>query len=240
MAAANFPSSPNNGDTFSVGTTLYTYNNTKGYWDATPNGSAINLGSVGQHIIPTSDVTYDLGSSTKRFKDLYLSGSSINLGGQDISATSSGIQLPEVTIGTGTTTIKLGVASDGSLEQTPTVAGTAGTKVKSTTPFSAVLAQQGTLSLFTGTARWYAPENLNIIGIVPRINTAADGNVSIRINKNGVSQKTATIPTGNTTVAVSSPTFSMTEGQYITVDVTAIGTDSKGENLNVLFKYKLT
>ena len=130
MAAVDFPSSPSNGDTKTVGSTTYTYNSTKGYWDATPTGSAIQLSSVGEHILPSTDVTYDLGSSTKRFRDLYLSGSSINLGGQTMTATSSGIQLPEVTIGTGNTTIKLGVASDGSLQQTPTVSGSAGSQVQ--------------------------------------------------------------------------------------------------------------
>ena len=43
MTAVNFPNSPSNGDTHTVGTTTYTYNSTKGYWDATPTGSSINL-----------------------------------------------------------------------------------------------------------------------------------------------------------------------------------------------------
>jgi hypothetical protein len=33
-----------------------------------------------QHLIPTTNVTYDLGTSTKRFRDLYLSGSTIYIG----------------------------------------------------------------------------------------------------------------------------------------------------------------
>ena len=168
MTAVNFPSSPSNGDTITVGSTTYTYNSTKGYWDATPTGSAINLGSVGEHVLPSTDVTYDLGSSTKKWRDLYLSGSSINLGGQDITATSSGIQLPEVTIGTGNTTIKLGVASDGSLQQTPTVSGSTGSQVQtvaltdlSVTSASAssggALAYNNTTGVFT-----YTPPDLTV------------------------------------------------------------------------------
>jgi hypothetical protein len=38
------------------------------------------LGNVSGDIVPTTDITYDLGSPTKRFKDLYLSGNSIFLG----------------------------------------------------------------------------------------------------------------------------------------------------------------
>lgn len=46
-------------------------------------------------IIPTADVTYDLGSASKRFKDLYLSGNSIHLGGAVLSANVDGsIALP--------------------------------------------------------------------------------------------------------------------------------------------------
>ena len=42
------------------------------------------------NIIPNVDVTYDLGSPTKRFKDLYLSGNTIDLGGAKISADLNG------------------------------------------------------------------------------------------------------------------------------------------------------
>jgi hypothetical protein len=43
------------------------------------------LGDVSGHIIPDTDVTYDLGSSTHKFRDLYLSGNSIYLGGGQLS-----------------------------------------------------------------------------------------------------------------------------------------------------------
>lgn len=43
-----------------------------------------------QHIIPASTNTYSLGSSDRQWKDLYLSGASINLGDTIISANSSG------------------------------------------------------------------------------------------------------------------------------------------------------
>lgn len=49
-------------------------------------GGSVDLSSVAQSILPSTDVTYDLGSSTKRWKDLFLSGSTINLGGALIKA----------------------------------------------------------------------------------------------------------------------------------------------------------
>lgn len=45
-------------------------------------------------LLPTADVTYDLGSASYRWKDLYLSGSSIKLGSATITATGTAINLP--------------------------------------------------------------------------------------------------------------------------------------------------
>ena len=58
--------------------------------DAT--NSSINLdGTVKGHIIPDQNEVYNLGSSTRRFNDLFLSGTTIDLGGTTM--TSSGGKL---------------------------------------------------------------------------------------------------------------------------------------------------
>ena len=46
--------------------------------------------SVGGHIIPTADVTYDLGNASYQFKDLYLSGSTIHLGNTSLKTDGNG------------------------------------------------------------------------------------------------------------------------------------------------------
>lgn len=57
--------------------------------------AAINLDqTIKSNVIPAVDITYDLGSASKRFKDLYLSGSSINLGNATITATGAAVNLP--------------------------------------------------------------------------------------------------------------------------------------------------
>ena len=61
-----------------------------------------------------------MGSSTKKFKDLHLSGTTLNLGSQTLSADASGIIVPELTIGTGTNKVKLAAKTDGTLETTGT------------------------------------------------------------------------------------------------------------------------
>jgi hypothetical protein len=53
-------------------------------------GNNISTTLQTQHIIPASNNTFDLGSTTKRFRDLYLQGSTINLGATTISANSLG------------------------------------------------------------------------------------------------------------------------------------------------------
>jgi hypothetical protein len=53
--------------------------------------------SVAGSIVPTTNVAYDLGSTTYRFKDLYLSGSTIDLGGVLISAAAGSVSFPGLT-----------------------------------------------------------------------------------------------------------------------------------------------
>ena len=50
--------------------------------------------NLSESLLPTSNVTYDLGSATYRWRDLYLSGSSIKLGDATITATGTAVNLP--------------------------------------------------------------------------------------------------------------------------------------------------
>jgi len=84
-----------------------------------PHGDGTLL-TDSQHLIPNEDEVYDLGSPTKRWKDLNVSATTIFLGDQPISANANGIVLPELTIGTGTNTVKLTASSDGKLKQIST------------------------------------------------------------------------------------------------------------------------
>jgi Major tropism determinant N-terminal domain len=55
----------------------------------------INLdGTVKGNIIPNTNEIYDIGSASNRFKDLYLSGSSIELGAATITSVGSVVNLP--------------------------------------------------------------------------------------------------------------------------------------------------
>ena len=60
----------------------------------TLNNKTLGATTIAGHIIPDTDVTYDLGSATYRFRDLYLSGSSIKLGGATLTASGSALTIP--------------------------------------------------------------------------------------------------------------------------------------------------
>jgi hypothetical protein len=80
--AINFPNNPINGDTHVVDNITYTYDSAKGKWDISDQSTVYgNLASIGQSIIPNADEQYDLGSGSFRWRDLYLSGTTIDLGG---------------------------------------------------------------------------------------------------------------------------------------------------------------
>ena len=62
-------------------------------------GGGLNPDKVDADLIPVLDATFDLGSPTKTFKDLYLSGSSLVIGGTTMVASELTV-LDSVTVGT--------------------------------------------------------------------------------------------------------------------------------------------
>ena len=65
----------------------------------------INGATIGGSLIPSANATYDLGSSTNKFKDLYLSGSTLYLDAATIALHSGNVQLAH---SGNTTTIPIG------------------------------------------------------------------------------------------------------------------------------------
>jgi hypothetical protein len=86
----------------------YTYDGTSNYWvDVTSETFSSTAGSqlldttIQGNLVPSANITYSLGTTTKRFKDLFLSGTTIDLGGATIKtdATSGAIALiPQPTV----------------------------------------------------------------------------------------------------------------------------------------------
>jgi len=59
------------------------------YGNISPTPGLASIYSTG-HIVPTANVTYDLGTNANRFRSLYLSGSTIYLGNATITTSSTG------------------------------------------------------------------------------------------------------------------------------------------------------
>ena len=81
--------------------------------------------TIAGNIIPSPSVTYNLGSPTNRFKDLYLSGTTINLGNAQIQsdATSGGILLIPTPTANVPNPTALFISSNGSLTTIQTTGG---------------------------------------------------------------------------------------------------------------------
>lgn len=77
--AANAAAANGAGLTVDGANATFTYTSADDRWN-------INKGmNITGALVPTSDVTYDLGTSSLRWKDLYLSGNTIDLGGTKLS-----------------------------------------------------------------------------------------------------------------------------------------------------------
>jgi hypothetical protein len=55
--------------------------------------ATIDFENIASNVIPSANITYDLGSSTNRWRDLWLSGNTINIGAGTISAANGNITI---------------------------------------------------------------------------------------------------------------------------------------------------
>lgn len=91
----NFPNSPQINDIYSVpGGATYTWTGVRWQISAASGGGGGmgNLHAIASNIFPAHNQVYDLGHDTRRWRDLYLSGSSLVLGNIKIVAGASGLQ----------------------------------------------------------------------------------------------------------------------------------------------------
>lgn len=82
------------------------------------------------------------------------------------------------------------------------------------------------------------PFDLQIVGISANLGTTADNIVGIDVKNNGVSAKTVSFSPNITTTNIVAPFFTMNAEDYLTVDITSIGTNSVGQDLYLQFTYK--
>lgn len=96
--------------------------------------------------------------------------------------------------------------------------------------------QEGTLAVTTGTARWYAPRNITINKIEGFLGTAGTGSsTTFATLVNGSQSRTDSISAGSTSSSTTGLSISVSDGQYLTVNITAVGTNAA--DLSVKFYY---
>ena len=103
------PSNPTVGDIWydTVNDVMYryTFDSSSTYWLDFTSDSVTNVntnGTITQSLIPTVNGAFDLGSATNRFRTLYVTSSTIDLGGVLISAVNGALQVGGSSVFTGT------------------------------------------------------------------------------------------------------------------------------------------
>ena len=106
-----------------------------------------------------------------------------------------------------------------------------------------VVRQYGYILVANGTDRWYPAAATTVSKIVVRVATAPTGAaLNIRINKvSGGSTTTTTmsVSAGQTKAENNSPSLTLSYDDYVTVDVTQVGSTEAGRDLQVIFTYSI-
>ena len=101
------------------------------------------------------------------------------------------------------------------------------------------LVKSGDLNIFTGTEKWYSVDSITFLDYNLFLGTAPVGNnLTVVINKNGVAVQTLVVASTQTSVTGIS-SFTMVPSDYITIDITSIGTDTTGSDLTLVLTYSV-
>ena len=88
-----------------------------------------------------------------------------------------------------------------------------------------------------GTSRLYLSSDVTLNEVVANIEVGPVGSdLDLRINKNGSSATTLTIADSSTSATIT-PNISFVSGDYITVDITSVGSSTAGTNLHMALKF---
>lgn len=218
--AVSFPSNPVSGDEHINNGSVYVYDATKGIWNSK---ATLTTGDVqGFNLQPASATPSDTAPANPDTGDMWYDTANLDLyvynGNFWVQTNTEAVPVPEdVSDLTDTTGLITNVVA---------------------------LTHTGELSTYTGTKRWYAPKNITINKIKARVDTAPTGaGVVIQINRtttgNVTTNQQLTIADGTTLISDTSPTISsMSEDDYLTIDIVSVGTTTAGENLTVEITYK--
>ena len=141
------------------------------------------------------------------------------------------------------------------LTDTPSAFGTAGQTVQvntgatalefvdqvvdtDTAPLIKAYRYDGTLVTNTGSKRLYLEKAYTLNSIKAYIDTAPVGAaINLDVKKNGTSLQTLSIADGASTGSQTSLTHSIAADDYLTIDITQVGSSTAGDNLYLVFTF---
>ena len=95
----------------------------------------------------------------------------------------------------------------------------------------------GAVKTSTGTTRWWAPTNLSVASVICSVSTVPTGSaLNLAIKKNGTTIETTSI-LADTATSSKDVSLSILAGDYITIDITQVGSTVPGADLVVTFLY---
>jgi len=178
-------------------------------------------GTVGGHLVPSANITYDIGSATQRWRDIYLSGNTIYLGDKQLSLAGDTFELENISVistkeATSTTSAALVVSGGVGIRGKLRVAGTSyidkaeittitasnivasnvssATFVASTGITTGTISASGVSSLANVTATNASVGGLNATGLSSLVNsTATNVSVGVLIASTGITAASAQI-----------------------------------------------
>lgn len=90
----------------------------------------------------------------------------------------------------------------------------------------------------TGKARWRFPFNATLIGVSAAVSAAPQGDgIEFDVLVNGVVAGTFTLPDGSEELAEQTISVPISVGDYVTVNITAVGSTYNGDDLTVFVRY---
>jgi len=257
---ANITSTATVGNLSTAGTVIATGNITGGNLTTTGKATVgvLNVtGTITGDLIPTTNFGGNIGNATLAWKDLWLSGTTINLGTQSISSNAEGTTLSNVT--TMATLVVSGTANVGNLTTAGTIVGAnvtannvAATQIvfadsaKKLVSDAALTFASGTLTTtnvvatdITGTLLTASQTNITAVGTLGglTVTNTITGSVSGSAATVRDAAQTAITSVGVLTGLVSSGTI-QANTSVVTDSLTALGTNvtvtAGGENANVV------
>jgi hypothetical protein len=213
--------------------------NISGTANVTGNLDAGGNINITGNIIPSANITYNLGSSTNRFNDLFLAGSTIDLGGTTLSAGENGALAVSSILTTGDVTVGGNLTVNGTTTtiNSTTLAVDDLNIVLASGAANALAANGGgitidganaTLNYISASNTWTFDRGITVNGIANITGNSNVGNLSTA----GLVSATGNIDGGNlNTIGLVSATGNITGGNLVTGGVLSVTGNANVGNL---------